>query len=238
MGAVPSRVVCRASSTDLAPEVAPRVGGTARARLRAARGPCSGRDRSLFRTLESVRHEAWGHSPTVGVSRGFSGYARRRGASTESIRGDQKAVGPPHRTVTVFHSLAIACVPRSCRGRSAYRADDTFHGVRVLPAEWLLGSLRRFASPSPFRSQGFSPSQRFDPRVGLRICFTPHPPLGFQGLQSFSPAAQLIAPRRRDGALLVLGSSRHSNSRSCLHLRASDATVATCSAFDWVSIQL
>jgi len=34
--------------------------------------------------------------------------------------------------------------------------------------------------PGTFRSQGFSPSQRFDPTDALWLCFTPHPSLGFQ----------------------------------------------------------
>jgi len=36
-----------------------------------------------------------------------------------------------------------------------------------------------------FRSQSFSLSQRFHPSESLRLCFKPHPPLGFD-LQSFS----------------------------------------------------
>jgi len=33
--------------------------------------------------------------------------------------------------------------------------------------------------PGTFRSQGFSPSQRFDPTDASWLCFTPHPSLGF-----------------------------------------------------------
>jgi hypothetical protein len=33
--------------------------------------------------------------------------------------------------------------------------------------------------PGTFRSQGFSPSQRFDPTDALWLCFTPHPSIGF-----------------------------------------------------------
>jgi hypothetical protein len=40
------------------------------------------------------------------------------------------------------------------------------------------------------RSQGFSPSQRFEPAWTVWLCFAPLPPLGFcNGLQSFSRAA-------------------------------------------------
>lgn len=38
--------------------------------------------------------------------------------------------------------------------------------------------------PSAFRSQGFSPSQRFDPGTPSWLCFKPHPSVGFMGLQS------------------------------------------------------
>lgn len=44
--------------------------------------------------------------------------------------------------------------------------------------------------PSAIRSQGFSPSQRFDPDAPSWLCFKPHPPLGFMGLQSFSHRSQ------------------------------------------------
>ena len=37
------------------------------------------------------------------------------------------------------------------------------------------------------RSQGFSPSQRFDPRTSLRLYFTPHPLVGFRPSEPFPP---------------------------------------------------
>ena len=37
------------------------------------------------------------------------------------------------------------------------------------------------------RSQGFSPSQRFDPGTSLRLCFTPHPLVGFRPSELFPP---------------------------------------------------
>jgi hypothetical protein len=36
-----------------------------------------------------------------------------------------------------------------------------------------------------FRSQGFSPSQRFHPARASWLCFTPHPPLGFRSSELF-----------------------------------------------------
>jgi hypothetical protein len=44
--------------------------------------------------------------------------------------------------------------------------------------------------PSAIRSQGFSPSQRFDPGAPSWLCFKPHPPIGLMGLQSFSRRSQ------------------------------------------------
>jgi len=41
-----------------------------------------------------------------------------------------------------------------------------------------------------FRSQGFAPSQRFDPGTPSWLCFKPHPSIGFMGLQSFSHRGQ------------------------------------------------
>jgi hypothetical protein len=42
------------------------------------------------------------------------------------------------------------------------------------------------------RSQGFSPSQRLSPTWALRLCFTPHPPLGFLVFRAFpSPPAAI-----------------------------------------------
>jgi hypothetical protein len=45
------------------------------------------------------------------------------------------------------------------------------------------------------RSQGFSPSQRFDPTGALWLCFKPLPPIGFHGLQSFSRRASRCTSR-------------------------------------------
>jgi hypothetical protein len=40
-----------------------------------------------------------------------------------------------------------------------------------------------------FRSQGFSPSQRFEPHAPLRLCFTPHPLIGFVTFRAFPTGA-------------------------------------------------
>jgi hypothetical protein len=46
-----------------------------------------------------------------------------------------------------------------------------------------------------FRSQGFSPSQRLEPRAPLRFCFTPHPLVGFLTFRAF-PTKPAGAPKK------------------------------------------
>jgi len=49
---------------------------------------------------------------------------------------------------------------------------------------------------STIRSQGSSPSQRFDPASGLWVCFTPHPPMGFSVFRASPARASRSASRR------------------------------------------
>jgi hypothetical protein len=70
-------------------------------------------------------------------------------------------------------------------------------GRRENPDEhlpWGLGSFRRKQHRRSYalayltntiRSQGFSPSQRFDPARASWFCFTPHPPIGFRPTERF-----------------------------------------------------
>jgi hypothetical protein len=57
---------------------------------------------------------------------------------------------------------------------------------RLSPSE---STSRRFATPTTFRPQGFSPSRRFAPRPDARPCFMPVTPMGF-ALQGFSPTVR------------------------------------------------
>jgi hypothetical protein len=58
--------------------------------------------------------------------------------------------------------------------------DDTSPGVRYLSAKSAPVIVETSAYlTDAFRSQGFSPSQRFDPTGASRLCFTPLPPIGF-----------------------------------------------------------
>lgn len=61
---------------------------------------------------------------------------------------------------------------------------------------------------STFRSQGFSPSQRFHPGTPSWLYFKPHPPIGFMGLQSFSRRGQPWCLSALS-ALLPSGAPRH-----------------------------
>lgn len=64
------------------------------------------------------------------------------------------------------------------------------------------------------RSQSFSLSQRFAPTRALRLCFTPHPPIGFgpSELCSTRPAAMPLGIR----CSLVVGAARSKPSRPSL----------------------
>ena len=114
-------------------------------------------------------------------------------------------------------------VPESCLPPIDHRSDsstqDTQYGIRrLLPwGSSPFGVSARAIVMSVYltdtvRSQGFSPSQRFDPARTSWLYFTPHPPLGFRnGLQSFSPSVSRDASRRpllscRFGRLQLLSS--------------------------------
>jgi hypothetical protein len=99
-------------------------------------------------------------------------HPRRAGkpTHTETRRGRQRTLRAPHHPQH----------PR--RERHGYQVDPgTSREVRV-PFDEVSANGRR--SPV-FRSQGFSPSQRFAPTRTWWPCFMPLPPIGFD-LQSFS----------------------------------------------------
>lgn len=109
--------------------------------------------------------------------------------------------GPLPLSVASGVGLAIACQPCALSRRSAPGTNDTFLGVRG-PSGGFHCWGRRGGLPHrhQIRSQGFSPSQRFNPPAGSRIYFTPHPPLGFHGVFR---------------ALVRLPSRRASSARAC-----------------------
>jgi hypothetical protein len=101
----------------------------------------------------------------------------------------------PHRSES--------CLPPASR-RSGTQAQDTqCWDSTTLPwgsvpfGVWARAIVVPVYLTGTVHSQGFSPSQRFDPARALWLCFAPHPPLGFLvGLQSFSLAVSRDASRR------------------------------------------
>jgi hypothetical protein len=77
----------------------------------------------------------------------------------------------------------------------------------VLPAFVSLGSR---SAPDcltgTIRSQGFSPSQRFNPARALRLCFTSHPPIGFLASRAF-PTQPAVTPLDARCSFVVSSSS-------------------------------
>jgi hypothetical protein len=66
--------------------------------------------------------------------------------------------------------------------------DDTSPGVRYLSAKSapVIVDTPAYLTDA-FRSQGFSPSQRFDPTGASRLCFAPLPPIGFRPSELLPP---------------------------------------------------
>jgi hypothetical protein len=62
---------------------------------------------------------------------------------------------------------------------AAWQFVDHSHEVRVLSASTTRAIVVPICLLDTVRSQGFSPSQRFDPARALWLCFAPHPPIGF-----------------------------------------------------------
>ena len=76
--------------------------------------------------------------------------------------------------------------------------------------------------PGTFRSQGFSPSQRFDPTDTSWLCFTPHPSIGFRPSELF-PRSQPSRLSTRHALLSFLRRTTHRSKpmgRTCGDFRA------------------
>lgn len=81
--------------------------------------------------------------------------------------------------------------------------DNASHGVWVLSAKSAQVIVTVLAyHPSTFRSQSFSPSQRFDPTRALWFCFAPHPPIGFLAYRVF-PSQPAVVPSGTRYSLVV-----------------------------------
>jgi hypothetical protein len=90
--------------------------------------------------------------------------------------------------------------------------SDTSHGVRCLSTETVPVILTPVCLTDAVRSQGFSPSQRFFPTGTSRLCFAPHPSVGF-GPPELFPLSQ---PSHLSVRLaLMSSSSKASTSEPC-----------------------
>jgi len=107
----------------------------------------------------------------------------------------QRIEDPPSAFPTYFRPApkyrVPACLPfrgppptrampkRGHRARHTAGGRGTFLEVRLLSAKTTQVIVALAYLTSAIRSQGFSPSQRFDPTRASWLCFTPHPPIGF-----------------------------------------------------------
>jgi hypothetical protein len=101
------------------------------------------------------------------------------------------------------------------RFESRWEFDDNSRGVRFLPASTTRAIVVLVCLTSTVHSQGFSPSQRFDPARALWLCFAPHPPIGFVVAFRAFPSRSAVTPLGARCSLAVaagLGSARASSS--------------------------
>jgi hypothetical protein len=112
----------------------------------------------------------------------------RQHTRTSPTRCCGRTVGKPQTQATAPigaletpHEAAIQVGSHSKVLRTPSRGSVPFSEVRCT---------NRYATAyltATFRSQGFSPSQRLDPRTSLWLCFAPHPLVGFWTFRA-SPA--------------------------------------------------
>jgi hypothetical protein len=154
--------------------------------------------------------------------------AFRRGADGCSRRSARRLPAPvepqgAHMTVTddclsspkgtqavpVVEEVASRTTPLVVGGY-AFRVEpnDTSHGVR-LPFDGITRTIVALAYlTSTIRSQGFSPSQRFNPARASWFCFTPLPPIGFGLAFRAFPTQPAVSPLG-DPCSLAVGQPPH-----------------------------
>lgn len=107
----------------------------------------------------------------------------------------------------MYNARPAFCLARRLsrkENRSQRGSNDTSHGVRCLSTKSATAIVSTPAYlTDAIRSQGFPPSQRFDPTVASRLCFAPHPPIGFRPSELFPPGQPRSLSALR--ALLPLG---------------------------------
>lgn len=141
--------------------------------------------------------DALGHTPAFVRAPGFPV------CRSTPFRRDRHGVGcdatlHAHGADDTPNNLAAGTADSSPESKSRWshpqqEQEDTFHGVHGLPTK----SARVIVAPvyltDTIHSQGFSPSQRFDPTLALQLCFTLHPPIGFSTFRAF-PTQPAVAP--------------------------------------------
>lgn len=167
-----------------------------------------------FRNRAEARSRVPLHPRVRRRAAGLCGELRSGGAEASELRvlGSSRASPKPRSgRVEPFRVVLANRCRRSGSGRSGRRSegrltrcttevgnprkthsgasDDASHGVRFLSAfgAWVI--VMPAYLTGTIRPQGFSPSRRFDPTRALWLCFTPHPPLGFQPSE-LSPLSQ------------------------------------------------
>jgi hypothetical protein len=136
-------------------------------------------------TFAGPDRRRWSTNPSLRRRPG----GRRFGLQTPAPRpAAQASVRTSRRVVRRAPSLALRE-----DGCTEAKNSDTSRGVRCLSTK----SVSRIVAPTcltgAVRSQGFSPSQRFDPLETSWLCFTPHPSIGFPASRA-SPAQPAAAP--------------------------------------------
>jgi hypothetical protein len=138
----------------------------------------------------------------------------------EEQRSGNNAISRSHDAQTAIASPNIdrcSLIPPRTGNQNGPQRRSPGHlpEVRYLTAK----SDTRIVAPAcltdTIHSQGFSPSQQFDPHVPLRLYFTPHPLIGFRPSELFPPKPA-AAPRGTtcsraigDCSLLLSGARQH-----------------------------
>jgi hypothetical protein len=146
--------------------------------------------------LQSMTAAASRESPGDGATGGFAGQ-RHRAIRFALLRpsGFGARVDSPKRvgSCSVSRRLPPTGEPpkRNAGARhAAWELDDNSLGVRILSAFAAWAIVAPVCLTDTVRSQGFSPSQRFDPARASWLCFAPHPPLGFLWPSELFPLGQ------------------------------------------------
>jgi hypothetical protein len=111
----------------------------------------------------------------------FSCHPERRPEGVPVTPKSDRNVFPPLRRATRTSS----CYPGGLPERKKTNQQLSWSFVPLRRLSLSKSTQPRFATPSTFRPQGFSPSRRFPPRSDVRPCFVPVTPMGFRSPGGF-----------------------------------------------------